>query len=355
MTRPQKQEQEAATDDVAEVGPGVLRMQLPISLPGLGHVNTYALIDKEGAAIVDPGLPGPASWKALKQRLRTAGIPLRRIHTVIVTHSHPDHFGGSGRLAKESGGRLVAHAAFRTPFQTRVEDPCVDLGDDVEVEDLALSQWSPVSPWGRPSFRPPLIRRLQLRAMRRGLFSSYVEAKPTGRVRHGEVIRLAGRDWTAIHTPGHTLDHLCLHDPEEGLLLAGDHVLPSITPHIAGQGGGRDPLKAFFASLDRVAALPNVKRALPAHGHPFADVPGRVAAIKKHHEERIAVLQEAVGGLGPASVEALSHELFRQAHWGAMAESETYAHLEHLRLLGEVTRSTREGLAYYELARAERT
>jgi hypothetical protein len=98
-----------------------------------------------------------------------------------------------------------------------------------------------------------------------------------------------------------------------------------------------------------------VKRALPAHGHPFEDVPGRVAAIKTHHEERIAVLQEAVGGLGPASVEALSHELFRQAHWGPMAESETYAHLEHLRLLGEVSRSTRDGLAYYELARAERT
>ena len=354
MNRPHKQEQEPATEEVAEVGPGVLRMQLPISLPGLGHVNTYALVDKDGAAIVDPGLPGQTSWNALKQRLRTAGIPMRRIHTVIVTHSHPDHFGGSGRLAKESGGELVAHAAFRTPFQARAEGPCVDPVDDVEMEDLAISQWTAVSPWGRRSFRPPWHRRLHLRAMRLGLFTSYVEARPTRRVRHGEVIRLSGRDWTAIHTPGHTLDHLCLHDPEEGLLLAGDHVLPSITPHIAGQGGGRDPLKAFFASLDRVASLTDVKRALPAHGHPFEDVPGRVEAIKKHHAERIEVLREAVGQLGPATVEALSHELFRKAHWGPMAESETYAHLEHLRLLGEAARSNRDGLAYYQLAAAER-
>jgi glyoxylase-like metal-dependent hydrolase (beta-lactamase superfamily II) len=179
-----------------------------------------------------------------------------------------------------------------------------------------------------------------------------VAATPTRRVSHGEVVELAGREWHAVHTPGHTLDHLCLFDPAMGFLLAGDHVLPTITPHIAGEGSGRDPLKMFFASLDRVAELPGLKRALPAHGHPFDDVPGRVQAIKKHHEERIVVLRRAMEALGPASVETLSHELFRKDHWGAMAESETYAHLEHLRLLGVAERSERAGLAHYELDRA---
>jgi glyoxylase-like metal-dependent hydrolase (beta-lactamase superfamily II) len=88
-----KQEQEPASDEVIEVAPGVLRMQLPISMPGLGHVNTYALEDERGFALVDPGLPGPESWTALMARLETAGIPLKRVHTTIVTHSHPDHFG----------------------------------------------------------------------------------------------------------------------------------------------------------------------------------------------------------------------------------------------------------------------
>ena len=78
-------------------------MQLPISMPGLGHVNTYALEDERGFALVDPGLPGPESWEALMQRLATAGIPLQRVHTTIVTHSHPDHFGGADQLAEEAG------------------------------------------------------------------------------------------------------------------------------------------------------------------------------------------------------------------------------------------------------------
>ena len=58
--RPPKQEQEPASEEITEVAPGVIRMQLPIWMPGLGHVNMYGLIDDRGLAVVDPGLPGPA-------------------------------------------------------------------------------------------------------------------------------------------------------------------------------------------------------------------------------------------------------------------------------------------------------
>ena len=42
--------------------------------------------------------------------------------------------------------------------------------------------------------------------------------------------------------------------------------------------------------------------------------------------------------------------LFAERAWGSMAESETYAHLEHLRLLGEATVTDRDGHLVYELA-----
>jgi len=51
VERPRKQEQQQASRDVVEMGPNVLRMQLPIAMPGLGHVNMYALLDDRGAAI----------------------------------------------------------------------------------------------------------------------------------------------------------------------------------------------------------------------------------------------------------------------------------------------------------------
>ena len=71
--RPPKQEQEPASDDVTEVAPGVLRTQLPISLPGLGHVNCYVIEDERGIAVVDPGLPGEDAWVDLVDRLGRAG------------------------------------------------------------------------------------------------------------------------------------------------------------------------------------------------------------------------------------------------------------------------------------------
>ena len=53
-----KQEQEPASEEVTEVAPDVIRTQLPVNLPGLGHVNCYVIEDKQGIAVVDPGLPG---------------------------------------------------------------------------------------------------------------------------------------------------------------------------------------------------------------------------------------------------------------------------------------------------------
>src|SRR5688500_20140090 len=114
VQKPRKQEQEHASDEVTEVAPNVLRMQLPIAFTGLGHVNMYGLIDDRGVAIVDPGLPGPKAWKSVERRLRDAEIPISRVHTVIVTHSHPDHYGAAGRLAKQAGAELVTPAGFQT-------------------------------------------------------------------------------------------------------------------------------------------------------------------------------------------------------------------------------------------------
>lgn len=137
-SRPHKQEQEPASDQVTEVAPGVIRMQLPIWMPGLGHVNMYGLLDERGLAVVDPGLPGPQSWKAVKRRLRSAGYRVNDVHTVIVTHSHPDHFGCAGRLAREAGAELVAHAAFTTwSLQRNLHRRPTSENEAVEAERAA--------------------------------------------------------------------------------------------------------------------------------------------------------------------------------------------------------------------------
>jgi glyoxylase-like metal-dependent hydrolase (beta-lactamase superfamily II) len=196
------------------------------------------------------------------------------------------------------------------------------------------------TPWGTEWMRPANAPDL----------TGWIKPSPTRWLRNGEMVKLANREWFVLHTPGHTLDHICLHDPEDGVLLSGDHVLPTITPHIGGLGAGRDPLTAFQRSLDTIGGVANVSIVLPAHGHPFHDLPGRCEAIKTHHEERLARLRDISQDVGPASVIELSHHLFRQEVWGGMAESETFAHLEHLRLLGLAERHGAGKTLQYALA-----
>ena len=120
---------------------------------------------------------------------------------------------------------------------------------------------------------------------------------------------------SAIHTPGHTIDHLCLYDPEYGLLLSGDHVLPSITPHISGVGNGADALQSVHPDArSRRRARRRGARACRRTATRSTDVPGRVEAIKEHHEERMMLIEEGVdrdrAGHGAA---ALARDLPAQA------------------------------------------
>ena len=354
--RPTKQEQEDASTDVTEVAPGVLRTQLPISMPGLGHVNCYVMEDERGIAVVDPGLPGPESWDHLVDRLGRAGYKVTDVHTVVVTHSHPDHFGGATRLRHETGADLVSHEAFRTLFDLSELEESEDSNDlDLNTPDgraEAMQRYlSRPSPWGgrRAGPTPEFIERI--RSGGGDATQAFATPKPTRPLRDGQTIKLARREWVALHTPGHTYDHLCLYDPEHGVVFTGDHVLPTITPHIGGLTPLDDPLAAFFESLRRVADIGDVTVALPAHGHPFVDLRGRAEHIIEHHEDRLQIIRDATDDLPQGSVNDFMRVLFRERSWGEMAESETYAHLEHLRLLGEMDRTTDEqGYARYAVA-----
>jgi glyoxylase-like metal-dependent hydrolase (beta-lactamase superfamily II) len=342
---PTREEQEPAQEEVREVAPGVVRLQLPITMPGLGHVNCYLLEDDRGVALVDPGLPGQRSWDSLVASLQRAGVPLRRVHTVVVTHSHPDHYGGANRLHDETGARVITHRAFRVWWapgesdERDVEDVAADL-ERVDVEDLPPALRARTRPpWGGPGMDFAAERRW-LTGSAAELARLFAPPQPTERVDDADIVRLAGRDWIAVHTPGHTEDHLCLLDPTEGVLLAGDHVLPTITPHINGISSHPDPLAQFLESQARVAALEGVRVVLPAHGHPFADLAARSTSIREHHAVRLERLRKASIEVGrPATVPELSAHLFSARAQGPMADSETYAHLEHLRLAGQAERS----------------
>ncbi|MCY3926292.1 MAG: MBL fold metallo-hydrolase [bacterium] len=351
--RPPRQEREPARAEITEIAPGVLRAQLPVSLPGIGHVNCYLLEDERGVAVVDPGLPGPASFAALEQRLGAAGYSVENVHTAVITHSHFDHFGGVERLRILAGTEVLTHESFRPVWEsTEVAEP-IELPDAEEDDENAhRPPWLArrVNPWGT---RRQALPEQELRTWTEIAEDDprwFTTPRPTRTVADAQVVRFARREWLCLHTPGHTEDHLCLYDPAYGIMISGDHVLPTITPHISGLSPHPDPLARFFASLRRMDAIDGVTKVLPAHGHPFEDLRGRAKAIRRHHEQRLDVIRSAACEVGTGTVPQYMRRLFSERSWGNMAESETFAHLEHLRVLGELTAARRDGQTVFSVA-----
>ena len=247
-------------------------------MPGLGHGTAARWRTSGGIAIVDPGLPGEESWRHLVDRLDRSGAGLARVHTVVVTHSHPDHFGGAGRVRKEVGAELITHELFRTWW-----DP---TEDETPLEDATPNPWGS-TPWGGDEYMPDRTGGSGSRPCAGQPLPGAGPAAGRGR-RDRDPRRCSG--CRCIRRA--TRPTLCLFDPAEGVLLSG-HVLPTITPHINGIPSW-DPLAQFFASLDRMTELEGVtivlrpvsvhRRRRPRQGDP---PPSRGASTEAARRRRI--------------------------------------------------------------------
>lgn len=367
MTAPVREERRPPESEVKEVAPGVLRIQLPMNMPGLGHVNCYVIEDRNGVALVDPGTPSLRSWQVLRKKLDEVGMPMRRVHTVVVTHSHPDHYGAAQRVREVSGAELVTHANFKTYWDPHEESDLVHevaVVTEYEVQFNAIersllkvtgrernSPWDRPVPWGGSPPDNEWRARFRWRVLPLLLSKVWQPPKPSTRVVDGQVLSLGDREWVSVHTPGHTADHLCLLDPVGGTFISGDHLLPTITPHISGLTTQRRPMGDFLLSLERMYTIDDVRTVLPAHGLEFHDLAGRSREIFDHHQGRFDTLTNAAvhAPENEMTVPEFSKHLFKPHSWGPMADSETFAHLEYLRQTGKATTRTVEGQLRYRI------
>ena len=152
-------------------------------------------------------------------------------------------------------------------------------------------------------------------------------------------VEVGARAIDAIHTPGHTQGHYVYADRAAGLLFAGDHVLPTITPSVGFEPAAvSSPLSDFLASLTKMRSLPDL-RLLPAHGPIAPSVHARVDELLEHHEHRLALSLDAItGGARTAYEVAGDLPWTRHEHRfdtldvfnGTLAALETLAHLDVL-------------------------
>ncbi len=164
------------------------------------------------------------------------------------------------------------------------------------------------------------------------------------RIGEGTAIQIGGREWRVIIGEGHAPEHACLYCAEAGVLIAGDQILPRISPNISVQAHepDGDPLARYLASLAKLRrALPPDILVLPSHNLPFRGVHIRIDELAEHHHARCAEVIAACAQ--PMSAAELMPVLFKRRldrHQTGFALGEALAHVHYLVGQGEIARAT---------------
>ncbi|HEY2238028.1 MAG TPA: MBL fold metallo-hydrolase [Streptosporangiaceae bacterium] len=324
---------------VFEVAPGVHRIPLPLPNDALRAVNVYALTGAGGLTVIDSGWALDLARERLESALATLGHALGDISQFLMTHVHRDHYTQAVLLRREFGTRVALGIGER---------PSLDLWADGAELRLA-----PQLRRLRRNGAAALAATIERDAARRGGDTPW--ELPDEWLIPGD-ITLAGRTLEAIPTPGHTRGHLCYRDADGGLLFAGDHVLPHITPSIGFEPAvAALPLADYLQSLRLVRERPD-SALLPAHGLPAPSVHARIDELLAHHSTRLQECEGAsVAGAATAFEVATRLVWTRRGRTLAeldvfnqmMAVLETAAHLDVLVMRGRLRAEVRDGTTGY--------
>jgi glyoxylase-like metal-dependent hydrolase (beta-lactamase superfamily II) len=318
----------------------------PITMPmpfALAHVHAYALETNDGWAVVDAGFPSHAALAIFEDELTRIVGDLGRIHTVVVSHFHPDHSGLAGWLQQRSGAAVYIHERdWQRRAEMRRRDAEVRAGA-AEGDGSLLDEPLDDDPDGGEQIFDVFRRQMDDMTL--------PEASPT-LVRGDTALDAGGRSLRLLWTPGHTPGHLCVADTAENVLFSGDHILGRITPHIGMWiADGTSPLHEFEDSLRKVESM-GFRTVLPAHEAVVERPAERIAEILAHHVERRASAVAAIEA-GQTGLSGIAARVFAK-RWGdpmqrAFATAETLAHLEALVVDGTLAREGRGARASYRL------
>ena len=204
--------------ELIEVGPGIfwVRMPLPISL---NHINLWMLEEQDGWTLVDTGM-ATEDTKALWEEIFSTHLNSKPVKQVIVTHMHFDHLGLAGWLVEKWGATLcmsrTEYLSSRVIINEIKSDPpeaTVAFFRAAGVEESILDEFK-VRFNNRSDFVSPLPSHYK-------------------RLTDNQVLQIGSLQWTVIIVEGHSPEHICLHCKSLNIMIAGDQILPRISPNIS--------------------------------------------------------------------------------------------------------------------------
>ena len=266
------------------VAPGLRRIIARNPSAFTFHGTGTYVVGEGRVAVIDPGPDDTDHIAALLD-----GLGNEQVSHILVTHTHTDHSPGAAPLKQATGAPTLGFGRHGSGRPEAAGQAAVQDGDLAFVPDRHLKD--------------------------------------------GDVV--AGPGWTieAVHTPGHTSNHLCFAWREAKALFSGDHVMGWSTSVITPPDGD---MGDYMASLRRLLTRDDTVY-WPTHGPAITDPKAHVEAFIAHRGEResqiiteLAKASATIADMVPVIYAGVDPRLY------PAAARSSFAHLLHLHDEGRV-------------------
>lgn len=320
---------------VKEILDNVYLIKVPLPGNPLKALNSYLIKGPKRSLLVDTGFNWPVCKEAQSKAIAELAMNWDDID-FFITHIHGDH---SGLVYELAGPNSTVY--------------CSKIDADLMQMCTTETYWKKINAYYIENGYPQ--RNIKKQGDKLTNWISGADIKFTF-VQDGDILEIGDYCLTCVATPGHSPGHMSLYEPQNKFLIAGDHILGTITSNITSWGGTDDYLGLYLSSLDKVNAL-DIHLILPGHRDIINDHHRRILELKNHHEKRLAqiytiLLQGAMNAYQVAShmhwdVKCNSWEEFPDYQkWFAVGEA--IAHLDHLVQLNRLIRRRQDQLIVYE-------
>jgi glyoxylase-like metal-dependent hydrolase (beta-lactamase superfamily II) len=278
--------------------------------------NVYVIADDAGFSLIDLGCGGPDCLERITGGLAPLGLPLSRLHTIVLSHAHPDHMGAAGIVLNECSPRVLIHEDDLMQAQEPVRlmqtfgiDFCIRLfgGDSAFSDVLQFCEY-----FGCPMSSP---------------------VYPDSVLSEGDIVTLGRYRFEVISTPGHSPGHIALFDEASGILYGGDLVGEVIAWYTPSSGGVIDYLSSLAKMEERKPGI-----ILPAHGGVIDNPPQKIEAVRKRllarEEKMLHIISERPVTFLELNELMFSNEVIRYFPGAGITES----HVQKLEQEGKIRR-----------------
>jgi glyoxylase-like metal-dependent hydrolase (beta-lactamase superfamily II) len=267
----------ATSGDQAVRSLGIVRLAFPLPIAASGgEVNVYLIDNADGSlTMFDTGLGTESAAQALQASLAAVGRRLEDVQRIIISHGHPDHFGGARRIRDLTKAPVFVHP--RDAAKILVAG--VDLQGGAALGRYLQQLGAPADILVRIGERYKNIERAAPRL------------EDATSLEDGAQLEFRAFGATVVNTPGHTPGHIVLHAPGPRIVLGADHLLGRISPCPLielGPGEGEKSHRALVRYFDSLRLLEDMDLdwVLPGHGEPFTDHRRVIASLRGFYQKR---------------------------------------------------------------------